>query len=476
MPDISITSISYDASSQSINITTDNRVQEVGDISCLFKIYEYNLTHPDASQVEADFPGSHSIVKSLSLTTETDNGDGTFQYAIPYSNIAVPNVSAPEYCGYDKKVKVMIDRNSPTVSVADSNFSNIIDVSLLCPVSLSILPSIPISGYTEMETSKTSVFGQYSIKFAYYSSGTGSGYISGLQNSTEDFKLFREISQGGVIVEAKTEVASASIYSLSETDHPFEGTSRSWFSQTDTIDVSSLSIDINSNVSITYYIDIGISVAEDSGYKQYWNTADTRSRTFTDSLSSIALINDLSCHQCSDTQVSLDWTCDGSAFDEVVVSGGSIRFDLYERISRTALEIDRDDDYLFMDHKDLGWRKVNSIPFTSEMNTTPFSYDYTVVNHKQHYYVNFAILIVIIGDLSYLSHTEPDLSSIKTARTFIKSNNARNFKTVKEKAGILDSYARKSLEFDKCTEHVPYSTTRKKAIVRGSGMSYKTTR
>ncbi len=473
LPDISITSINYDASSQNINITTDNRVQEVGDISCLFKIYEYNLTHPDASQVEADFSSSYSRIKSLSQTTETDNGDGTFQYAIPYSNLASPNVSAPEYCGYDKKVKVMIDRNSPTKSVTDSNFSNIIDVRLLCPVSLSTLPSIPLSGYSEMEVSKTNVFGQYVVKFAYHRSVNGSGYLSGLSNSAESYRIYREIKQGSSVIYAKSVVASGSIYSLSETDHIAD---KSWFSHTDTVDVSSLSFDVTSSVDVIYYVEVGVVVGEDSGNKEYWqDSSEAKSRTTPDSLSQLTLISDLSCSRTSETDISLNWTCSTDTFDEVISSGGTVRFDLYEMVTSTALEFDENDDYLFETTKDLEWKHIRSIP-VSDSDTNPFSYNYTFPHHKQHYYTNFAILVVVTGGLSYLSQVESDLSLKNSPRIFIKSNDARNFKSIKEKMGTIDMYSRRSLEYDKSVEQTPFSVLRKSARLRNSGVPYKVTR
>lgn len=474
-PDFNISSVSFNSANRILSIVTEEQVVNSGDIINLFQIQEKVISHPDPSLVETAF--SNSTSRSLGQMVEVDNGDGTYTYSTVYSDIVSANLSNPTYCGYNKEVRAIISRTSPTVSVSNSDPSSAITIRMLCPISLGSTPSFPVSGISEMEVVKSSVFGQYVIKFAYRSvSSGGSGYNSGFVETTEIFRVFREISQGGVVVDAKTEVINSSIYSADETDHPIDGTSISWFSSTDTIDVSSLSIDISSSVDIKYYVQIGASVGTDTASETYWQPEEeVLFRTITDSLSSIPVISDLSYSQTSDTSVLLNWTYDTSSFDEVFNSGGSVRFDLYEMVDEGSLKFDREDSFQFYDIKDMGWRKINSISVSPE-DDNPFSHNHNFTLHLQDYYASYAIVIIIQGDLNYLSQDTSILSSFTERKVFIKSSNKRNFKTINEKRGISDFFARKNLEFDKNIEQVPFSFTKKRAEVRGSGISYSVTR
>lgn len=474
-PDFNISSVSFNSANRILSIVTEEQVVNSGDIINLFQIQEKVISHPDPSLVETAF--SNSTSRSLGQMVEVDNGDGTYTYSTVYSDIVSANLSNPTYCGYNKEVRAIISRTSPTVSVSNSDPSSAITIRMLCPISLGSTPSFPVSGISEMEVVKSSVFGQYVIKFAYHSvSSGGSGYNSGFVETTEIFRVFREIFQGGVVVDAKTEVINSSIYSADETDHPIDGTNISWFSSTDTIDVSSLSIDISSSVDIKYYVQIGASVGTDTASETYWQPEEeVLFRTITDSLSSIPVISDLNYSQTSDTSVSLNWTCNTSSFDEVFNSGGSVRFDLYEMVDEGSLKFDREDSFQFYDIKDMGWRKINSISVSPE-DDNPFSHNHNFTLHLQDYYASYAIVIIVQGDLSYLSQDTSILSSFTEKKVFIKSSNKRNFKTINEKRGISDSFARKNLEFDKNIEQVPFSFTKKRAEVRGSGISYSVTR
>jgi len=474
-PDFNISSVSFNSTNRILSIVTEEQVINSGDIVNLFQIQEKVISHPDPSLIETAF--SNSTSRSLGQMVEVDNGDGTYTYSTAYSDIVSANLSNPTYCGYNKEIRAIISRTSPTVSVSNSDPSSAITIRMSCPISLGSTPSFPVSGISEMDVVKSSVFGQYVVKFAYHSTSSGgSGYNSGFADATEIFRIFREISQGGVVVDAKTEVLNSSIYSADETDHPIEGTDISWFSSVDTIDVSSLSIDIGSSVDIKYYVQIGTSVDTDTASETYWQPEDeVLFRTITDSLSSISVISDLNYSQTSDTSVSLNWTCDTSSFDEVFNSGGSVRFDLYEMVDEGSLKFDREDSFQFYDIKDMGWRKINSISVSSE-DSNPFSHNHDFTLHLQDYYASYAIIIVIQGDLSYLSQDISVLSNFTERRIFIKSSNKRNFKTMNEKKGISDSFARKNLEFDKNIEQVPFSITKKRAEVRGSGISYSVTR
>lgn len=44
------------------------------------------------------------------------------------------------------------------------------------------------------------------------------------------------------------------------------------------------------------------------------------------------------------------------------------------------------------------------------------------------------------------------------------------------KSGVISKYKERLTEFDKSTDHIPFSIVKKKAQIRGSGISYKVTR
>lgn len=471
-PLASMNSISYDDVNQNLLVITDGRVVDDGTIYNSFRVNEIISTSLDPSLIGTS--PDVTILRNLSQVTEVDNGDGTFTYSFPYSNIITPNLSNPAYCGFDKQVSVFIDR----INAADSAESNTLTIRMLCPATLSPLPSIPVSGLGEMDVSKTGNIGEYSIKFAYHSSSVGSGILTGFANSSEVYRIYREILQQGVVVDTKTEIFNSSIYSTNETDHPSDGTSISWFTNVDDIDFSLLEIDLTTSVVVKYYVQLGISIPTDSGQEYYWQAEeDVVYRTITDSLSSLPIISDLTCSQISDTQVQLSWSYDTSLFSDILDLGSTIRFDVYEKVEKvsTALKFDAKDTFTFDDMVTSGWRRIRVINFSQD-DTSPFSYSHTFSHHVQNYYASYAVLITIVGGASFLSQSQSHLSSFNIARLLLKSSYFINFKTINEKIGVLDLNARRNLEFDKNIDQVPFSLLRKSAKIRGTNTPYKPTR